>query len=545
MAPILKEASSHRDSQEESKGEVSPLTLSGLPVRLSYVPEDRAKIDFESSIGRPGRYPYTRGLKSGGYRMGHWTMRQFAGHKTAKDTNVRFKYLLAHGETGLSTAFDLPTLMGLDSDDPRSLGEVGREGVAVDSLADMEALFSGIDLAKVSTSMTINLPAPIILCMYLAVAKKQGVPFKRVRGTCQTDILKEYIAQNEYLFPPEASLRIVLDTIEFCVREVPRFYPISISGYHIREAGADAIQELAFTLADGREYVERLIKRGLDVDDFASHLSFFFDIHNYFFEEIAKLRASRRLWAKIMKEDFGAKKEISWMLPMHCQTAGVSLTAQQPLTNIARVAYQAMAAVLGGTQSLHTNSYDEALSLPTDQAVRIALRTQQIIACESGVTDTPDPFGGSYYLESMTNDIASRAAGLMAKIKELGGVVPALENGFFHREIAETAYRFELDMAAGRRKMVGVNVFAGDSQRPKILEIKNSVEARQIRSLKKIRKERDNARVEKTLSRLKDSARGVDNLLPAVMESVEAYATVGEIVKVLKEVFGECPAFGG
>lgn len=544
MTVLEKSNKLDRVPQSEA-AQVSPSTLSGIPVKLSYSQEDVAQIDFEKEVNRPGRYPFTRGLKSGGYRMGHWTMRQFAGHKTAKDTNERFKYLLGHGETGLSTAFDLPTLMGLDSDDPHSLGEVGREGVAIDSLADMEALFDGIDLAKVSTSMTINLPAPIILCMYLAVAKKQGVPFKRVRGTCQTDILKEYIAQNEYLFPPEASLRIVLDTIEYCVREVPRFYPISISGYHIREAGADAVQELAFTLADGREYVERLIKRGLDVDDFVSHLSFFFDVHNYFFEEIAKLRAARRIWAQMMKDDFGAKREISWMLPMHCQTAGVSLTAQQPLTNIARVSYQALAAVLGGTQSLHTNSYDEALSLPTDQAVRIALRTQQIIACESGVTDTPDPFGGSYYLESLTHEVSARALGLMKKIKELGGVVAALENGFFHREIAETAYRFELDMAEGKRKMVGVNAFAADSERPKILEIKNSVEARQVRSLKKLRRERDNSQVEKTLSLLKDSARGTGNLLPAVMEAVESYATVGEIVKVFKEVFGESPMFGG
>lgn len=532
---------SEKPRTEESL--LPPSTLSGIPVRLSYGPEDAAKANFED-IGRPGQYPFTRGLKSGGYRMAHWTMRQFAGHKTAKDTNERFKYLLAHGETGLSTAFDLPTLMGLDSDDPRSLGEVGREGVAVDSLADMEELFSGIDLAKVSTSMTINLPAPIFLCMYLAVAKKQGVPFKRVRGTCQTDILKEYIAQNEYLFPPEASLRIVLDTIEFCVKEVPRFYPISISGYHIREAGADAVQELAFTLADGREYVERLVKRGLNVDDFAPHLSFFFDVHNYFFEEIAKLRASRRIWAKMMKEEFGAKREISWMLPMHCQTAGVSLTAQQPLTNIARVAYQALAAVLGGTQSLHTNSYDEALSLPTDQAVRIALRTQQIIAYESGVTDTPDPFGGSYYLESLTDEVSSRALALMQKIRELGGVVAAIEKGFFHREIAETAYRFELDMAAGRRKIVGVNAFASKSERPKILEIKNSVEARQISSLKKMKKSRDNSMVRRTLERLKDLASTNANLLPAIMEAVEAYATVGEIVAIFKEVFGECPVFG-
>lgn len=520
-----------------------PTTLSGIPIKLQYGPDDLAGRDLLAENGRPGQYPFVRGLKSSGYRVHPWTMRQFAGHKTAKDTNKRFKYLLAHGETGLSTAFDLPTLMGLDSDDPRSLGEVGREGVAIDSLADMEILFSGIDIAKVSTSMTINLPAPILLAMYLAVAKKQGVPFKRVRGTCQTDILKEYIAQNEYLYPPEPSMRLVLDTIEYCVREVPRFYPISISGYHIREAGADAVQELAFTLADGREYAERLVKRGLPVDDFAAQLSFFFDVHNCFFEEIAKLRAARGIWARLMKEEFGAKREISWMLPMHCQTAGVSLTAQQPLNNLVRVSYQALAAVLGGTQSLHTNSFDEALALPSDSAAMLALRTQQVIALESGVTDTPDPFGGSYYLESLTAEITRRASQIMDRIKELGGVVPALEQGYFHREISETAYKFEQELAAGKRKIVGVNVYADKGRLPPILKIESHVEKGQIRSLKKLRRERDNARVKTLLSAVKECARGNANLLPPILEAVESYATVGEITAALKEVFGECPVF--
>jgi len=523
-----------------------PRTLSGIPVDLVYGPESSAGRDLLAETGRPGQYPFGRGIKSSGYRVNHWTMRQFAGHKAAKDTNERFKYLLSHGETGLSTAFDLPTLMGLDSDDPRSVGEVGREGVAIDSLADFEILFSGIDLAKVSTSMTINLPAPAMLAMYLALAKKQGVPFKRVRGTCQTDILKEYIAQNEYLYPPEQSLRLVLDVIEYCVKEVPRFYPISISGYHIREAGADAVQELAFTLADGREYVERLVKRGLNVDDFASQLSFFFDVHNYFFEEIAKLRAGRMIWAKLMKEEFGAKRELSWMLPMHCQTAGVSLTAQQPLNNLARVSYQALAAVVGGTQSLHTNSYDEALALPSDEAVMLALRTQQIIACESGVTDTPDPFGGSYYLESLTADIVKRTKDIMDRIKEMGGVVPALEHGFFHREISETAYRHEQELHAGRRKIVGVNVHQSRNEKAvPILKIHGSVEQKQIRALKKLKRDRDDAKTQAALKRLADCARTPANVMPAILECVEAYATIGEITSSLKGVFGEYPAFSG
>ena len=523
-----------------------PTTLSGIPVKREYGPADAA-----ADPGTPGQFPFTRGLpyarglKPGDPSKRHWTMRQFAGHKTAKDTNERFKYLLAHGETGLSTAFDLPTLMGLDSDDPRSLGEVGREGVAVDSLADMEALFSGIDLSQVSTSMTINLPAPILLAMFFAVAKKQKVPLKQLRGTCQTDILKEYIAQNEYLYPPEPSMRLVLDTIEYCVREAPRFYPISISGYHIREAGADAVQELAFTLADGREYVERLIKRGLDVDSFAPQLSFFFDVHNCFFEEIAKLRAARSIWAKLMKHEFGAKNPVSWMLPMHCQTAGVSLTAQQPMNNLVRVAYQALAAVLGGTQSLHTNSFDEALALPTDEAAMLALRTQQIIAYESGVTDTVDPFGGSYYLETLTAEVEKRAGDIMRRVKELGGVVPALEAGFFHREIAETAYRFEQDLGAGRRKIVGVNVHAGDAKLPPILKIEPHVEQDQVAALQKLRRERDNAKVQAGLARLKDEARGGTNLLPPILEVVESYGTVGEVTAALKETFGEYPVFAG
>jgi len=521
-------------------------TLSGIPVKPEYGARDLAGFDPTSMLGEPGHYPFTRGLKASGYRASPWTMRQFAGHKTAKDTNERFKYLLKHGETGLSTAFDLPTLMGVDSDDPRALGEVGREGVAVDSLEDFEVLFSGIDLGRVSTSMTINLPAPVMLAMYIAVAEKQNVPLKRVRGTLQLDILKEYIAQNEYIFPPEPSLRLVLDTIEFCVKELPRYYPISISGYHIREAGADAVQELAFTLADGMDYAKRLAARGVAVDDFASHLSFFFDVHNCFFEEIAKLRAARRIWARFMKDEMGARREISWMLPMHCQTAGVSLTAQQPLNNLVRVAHQALAAVLGGTQSLHTNSFDEALALPTDEAVTLALRTQQIIALESGVTDTVDPFGGSYYLESLTNEVERRALAIIARVRDLGGVVPAIEAGFFHREIADTAYRHETAVNAGRRKIVGVNAFVSKARvSPPILKIHSAVEAGQVRRLKALRAKRDNAFVAASLKRLADRARGTENLMHPILECVKAYATLGEIVGALQSVFGEYPAIRG
>jgi methylmalonyl-CoA mutase N-terminal domain/subunit len=513
-------------------------TLSGIPIKLQYGPEDSS-----GEAGQPGEFPFARGLKGSGYRAGLWTMRQFSGHKDAKETNLRFKYLMEHGETGLSTAFDLPTLMGVDSDHPFAEGEVGREGVAVDSLLDFEELFSGIDLAKVSTSMTINLPAPVLLCMYLAVADQQGVPHKRVRGTLQLDILKEYIAQNEYLFPPAQSMRLVLDTIAYCTENVPRYYPISISGYHIREAGADAVQELAFTLADGMEYARLLTARGLDVDSFARRLSFFFDIHNDFFEEIAKLRAARRLWARFMRDEMKAQSAISWMLPVHCQTAGVSLTAQQPLNNLVRVSYQALAAVLGGTQSLHTNSFDEALALPSEEAVMLALRTQQILACESGVTDTADPFGGSYYLESLTSGIERRCEAVFARIRELGGVVPAIESGYFHREIAETAYRHERELASGARRIVGVNAYRTDAERPPILKIPSGVERRQKAKLKRLRAGRDNAKAAAALARLSEEARGAANLLPPIMECVKAYATLGETVDALKAVFGEYPVF--
>lgn len=537
--PIPRERSGRETSSAD------PTTLSEIPVKREYTAEDLAGFNPEEKLGDPGHFPFTRGIKSSGYRTTRWTMRQFAGHKTAKDTNERFKFLMEHGQTGLSTAFDLPTLMGVDSDDAMAEGEVGREGVAIDSLADFEILFKGIDLAKASTSMTINLPAPILFAMYLCVAEQQGVPFKRVRGTLQLDILKEYIAQNEFLYPPEPSMRLVLDTIEYCTDHVPRYYPISISGYHIREAGADAVQELAFTLANGVDYVERLVARGLDVDSFARRLSFFFDVHNNFFEEIAKLRAARRIWAHFMRDTMHAKKEISWMLPMHCQTAGVSLTAQQPLNNLARVTWQALAGVLGGTQSLHTNSFDEALALPTDAAVRLALRTQQVISEESGVTDTTDPFGGSYFVESLTDEVERRALDIMKKIKDLGGVVPAIEKGYFHREIADTAYRFEMDIGRKRRKIVGVNVHAKEGEKPEILKIDNDVEEGQVRSLQALRERRDNDAVRSALTTLREVASTDKNLLPYIITAVKAYATVGEVTNALKDVFGELPAFRG
>ncbi|MBI4248254.1 MAG: methylmalonyl-CoA mutase [Elusimicrobia bacterium] len=516
-----------------------PATLSDLPVKTVYAAEDAAGIDYARDLGDPGHYPFTRGLLASGYRTRLWTMRQFAGHQGPRETNKRFKYLLGHGETGLSTAFVLPTLLGIDGDVPRAEGEVGREGVAVSSLADFEILFDGIDLGGVSTSMTINLPAPVLLAMYLAMADRQGVPWQRLRGTLQLDILKEYIAQNEYLYPPEPSLRLVLDTIEFCVKEAPRFYPISISGYHIREAGASAVQELAFTLANGREYVRRLTARGLSPDAFARNLSFFFDVHNYFFEEIAKLRAARRLWARMMKEEFHAQKPTSWMLPVHCQTAGVSLTAQQPMNNLVRTAYQALAAVLGGTQSLHTNSYDEALALPTEEAVTLALRTQQILAHESGLTGTVDPFGGSYYLESLTCAMEQAALKIIGEIEGMGGVLAGLSSGYFDREISRTAYRHEQAVAARKRKVVGVNLYEGNGAKVRILRIPGSVERQQKARLKKLKASRDNARVRRGLENLARAARGPENILPAVLEAVRAYASLGEIVSCLQAVFGE------
>jgi methylmalonyl-CoA mutase N-terminal domain/subunit len=474
-------------------------------------------------------------------------MRQFAGFGTAAETNTRFRYLLDHGQTGLSTAFDMPTLMGYDSDHARSLGEVGREGVAIDSLADVETLFDGIPLGEVSTSMTINSPAAILLAFYAVVGEQQGVPMRELRGTIQTDILKEYIAQKEYIFPPEPSMRLVTDMVEFCAREMPKWHPISISGYHIREAGSTAAQELAFTLADGFTYVEWAIERGLDVDDFAPRLSFFFNAHLDFFEEIAKYRAARRIWATVMRERFGAKSPRSLLMRFHTQTAGVSLTAQQPEVNIVRTALEAMAAVLGGTQSLHTNSFDEALALPTEHAVRIALRTQQVIAHETGVVNTIDPLGGSYFVESLTNRIEAEAYDYFRRIDELGGVVEAIKENFFQREIAEASFRYQREVESGERVVVGVNRYVQEDETPlEILKIDAALEQKQIERVAAVRGRRDAAEVEAALARLKAAAAGDENLMGPILESTRAYVTMGEMCDALRDVWGvwrETPVF--
>ena len=521
---------------ERAEREVEFSTVSSLGVERLYTAEDVAADD---ELGFPGEYPYTRGIYPSMYRGRLWTMRQFAGFGSAEQTNARFKYLLEHGQTGLSVAFDLPTLMGRDSDDALSRGEVGREGVAVDSLADMERLFAGIPLDRVSTSMTINAPAAVIFAMYLAVAEKQGVPFAALNGTLQNDILKEYIAQKEWIYPPSPSLRIITDLMAFCAEHVPKWNTISISGYHIREAGSTAVQELAFTIADGIAYVQAGIEAGLDVDRFAPRLSFFWNSHNDFFEEICKLRASRRMWARIMRERFGARDPRSWMMRFHTQTAGCSLTAQQPYNNIVRVTIQALAAVLGGTQSLHTDSFDEALALPGDQAVTVALRTQQILAEESGVTHSVDPLGGSYFVEALTDRMEREALEYLSRIDQLGGAVAAIERGFQQREIADAAYRYQAQVDRGVKTVVGVNKYAMEAEdRPGILRIEAEVEERQLEDLGRVKGERDATRVAQTLAALTAAARGRDNLLPRVLDAVRAYATVGEVCGALVPVFG-------
>jgi methylmalonyl-CoA mutase N-terminal domain/subunit len=522
-------------------------TMSGLPIEPLYTP-DGVEIDYERDLGYPGVYPYTRGVYPSMYRGKLWTMRQFAGFGTAEETNVRFRYLLEHGQTGLSTAFDMPTLMGYDSDHPKSLGEVGREGVAVDSLEDMEHLFAGIPLDEVSTSMTINAPAAMLLAFYICVAEKQGVGRDKLRGTIQTDILKEYIAQKEWIFPPEPSMRLCVDMIEFCARDVPLWHPVSISGYHIREAGSTAAQELAFTLADGFAYVEAAMARGLDVDEFAPRLSFFFNAHIDFFEEIAKYRAARRIWARELRERYGAKSPRSWLMRFHAQTAGVSLTAQQPEVNIVRTAVEALAAVLGGCQSLHTNSFDEALALPTEHAVKIALRTQQVLAHETGVASTIDPLGGSYFVEDLTNRLEAEAYDYFDRIRQLGGVVPAIKDNFFQREIAEASFRFQSELEAGRRVIVGVNRYAEPDERPiEILKIDQALEDKQVERVRALRERRDAAAADAALSQLKADAAVEDrNLMPAIVEASRAYVTMGEMCDALREVWGtwrETPVF--
>jgi methylmalonyl-CoA mutase, N-terminal domain len=522
-------------------------TISGLENEPLYTP-DNVEIDYDRDLGYPGVFPYTRGVYPSMYRGRLWTMRQFAGFGTAEETNARFRYLLGHGQTGLSTAFDMPTLMGYDSDHPKSLGEVGREGVAVDSLEDMEQLFAGIPLGEVSTSMTINAPAAMLLAFYICVAEEQGVARDQLRGTIQTDILKEYIAQKEWIFPPEPSMRLCVDMIEFCAREVPLWHPVSISGYHIREAGSTAAQELAFTLADGFAYVEAALERGLDVDDFAPRLSFFFNAHIDFFEEIAKYRAARRVWAKELRERYGARNPRSWLMRFHTQTAGVSLTAQQPEVNIVRTALEALAAVLGGTQSLHTNSFDEALALPTENAVKLALRTQQVIAHETGVANTIDPLGGSYYVEELTNRLEAEAYEYFDRIRELGGVVAAIKENFFQREIAEASFRYQSEVESGKRIVVGVNRYEDPEEKDiEILSIDQALESKQVERVKALRDRRDSAAVEAALARLKQDAESEKtNLMPAITDASRVYVTMGEMCDSLRDVWGiwrETPVF--
>jgi len=516
------------------------MTTSSAPVERLYTPLDTADLDYGRDLGFPGEYPFTRGVHSTMHRGRLWTMRMFAGFGTAEETNARYKYLLEHGETGLSVAFDMPTLYGYDSDAPEALGEFGKCGVAVSSLADMEVLFDGIPVDEITTSMTINSPAAVVWAMYIAMAEKRGIPVEVLGGTIQNDILKEYIAQKEFIFPPKPSMRLVVDTFEYGSKYLPRWNTISISGYHIREAGSTAAQELAFTLADGLEYVQWGIERGLDVDEFAPRLSFFFNSHNDFFEEVAKFRAARRIWAREMRETFGAKNPRSWLLRFHTQTAGCSLTAQQPVNNIVRTAWQALAAVLGGTQSLHTNSMDEALALPSEYAVKIALRTQQLIAHESGVVNTIDPLAGSYFVEAMTDRMEQETYNYFEKVEAIGGVIPAIERGFFQREIAEAAYRYQMEIDTHQRVVVGINELVEDEPiRIPLLEMDPEGYERQVARLERVRRERDNEQVSVTLDALRQAASSTDNTMPYILDCVRAYATLSEIMSVFREVFGE------
>lgn len=514
---------------------------SGLVLEPVYDPTN-SHVDYEQDLGWPGMYPFTRGVQPNMYRGRFWTMRQYAGYGTAKETNERFRYLLEQGQTGLSVAFDLPTQIGYDSDHELSMGEVGKVGVAIDTVEDMHVLFDQIDLSKVSTSMTINAPAAVLLAMYIVVAEENGLDRKVLSGTIQNDILKEYVARGTYIFPPKPSLRLIADTIEFCAKEMPKWNPISISGYHIREAGANAVEEIAFTFANAKAYVDAVLKRNISVDDFAGQLSFFFAAHNNLLEEVAKFRAARRLWAKIMKEQYGATKERAMMLRFHTQTAGSTLTAQQPLNNIIRVTLQALAAVLGGTQSLHTNSYDEALSLPTEEAVKVALRTQQILAYESGVADTVDPLGGSYVIEQLTNELEEHIAKELKVIDDMGGAVAAIESGYMQKRIAESAYEYYRGVANGEKVIVGVNKFADseEDQSFRVLRVDPKIREEQIASISAVKSKRDNVKVEKSLEELRKAAATENvNLMPLIIDAVRNRCTLGEIMDTLRDVFGE------
>lgn len=535
------EENSYKKSlQKNFEKEKEFTTVSFTPVKALYTPLDAAEKNFIEKIGFPGEYPYTRGIQPTMYRGRLWTMRQYAGFGTAQESNRRYRYLLSQGTSGLSVAFDLPTQIGYDSDDTLAYGEVGKVGVAIDTIADMEILFDKIPLDKISTSMTINASAAVLLAMYIAVAEKQGIPKEKISGTIQNDILKEYIARGTYIYPPKPSMRLITNIFEYCAKEVPRWNTISISGYHIREAGSTASQEVGFTLANGIAYVEAAVKTGLSVDDFAGQLSFFFNSHNELFEEVAKFRAARRLWARIMKERFSAKNLRSMMLRFHAQTAGSTLTAQQVENNIVRVTIQTLAAVLGGTQSLHTNSKDEAFALPTEQSVRTALRTQQIVAYESGITNTVDPLAGSYYVEAMTDQIEKEAEDYISRIDALGGMIAAIEKGYVQSEIQKAAYNFEKEVESGKRIIVGVNKFKEeDDKEPELLKIDMNVQVEQIKFLNKIRKERDQLKVDKTLNSLEKAAVTDENLIPYILEAVKAYSSVGEICNTLRKVFGE------
>jgi methylmalonyl-CoA mutase, N-terminal domain len=542
MATVTDRSAQERWQQEAAAAgqrEQPPTTVSSVRIEPLYTPESLNGFDPETDLGYPGQYPFTRGVHPTMYRSRLWTMRQFAGFGTARQTNERFHFLLDKGQTGLSTAFDLPTLMGLDSDDPRSLGEVGRLGVAVDTLDDVRQLYAGIDLARVSVSMTINAPAIVVMAFFLANAEDQGVDWNALRGTLQNDILKEFHAQNEFVFPPEPHVRLVADVIEFCAKQVPQWNTVSISGYHIREAGSTAVQELAFTLADGFHYVDTCLARGLDVDEFAPRLSFFFNAHNDLFEEVAKYRAARVLWAETLRHKYGARKEASWKLRFHAQTAGCSLQDKQPEVNLMRVAYQALAAVLGGCQSLHTNSMDETLALPSEHAVTLALRTQQVLAYETGVTNTADPLGGSYFVEALTKQMQQEARAYFDRIERSGGMIAGIESGFFRREIADAAFTYQREVDAKRKLIVGVNAFVEPEEKPiETLRVDEAVEKEQVAALRQVRQRRDAEAARRSLAEVRRVAATTENLMPALLEAARARCTVGEVMAALADVFG-------